>query len=154
MGLGVGVNGWATKLDEVGVHVQKGAEQADAYACRIIDLLEEIRDATATGYDVDVFEYPKWSFTGTGLTNAKTQDGREGYVKIVKQIAIVAAAAADVDVYVGSLDDSGFVQRVSLAAAGRNSFPVNLPVPEGVPIFFVSSAQPVQVNAIIQRIKL
>lgn len=138
------------RIEALGPHIVKAGDRADALACEIIELLKEIRDATSTGYGVDVFEYPRLPFTGAG---AKVHEGREGYVKIIKQVAIVGAAATNVDLYIGEQSDSNFVERITLGAAGRFSEAMELPVPEGQQITVVSDAA-AQVNLIVQRIKL
>lgn len=144
------LNGYLEKVEALGPHVVNAATQADIYACRIIDLLEEIRDATATGYDVDVFEYPRLPFAGA---DTKIVEGREGYVKVIKSIAIVAPAAVNVDLFVGSTDSGGFAWREVVAAAGSQSKTLDLPTVEASPIYVQASAA-AQVNLTIKRVQL
>ncbi len=146
------INGYAAKIEALGPHVVKAATTADGYACEMIALLKEIRDATSTGYDVDVYETP--SFTFTASTEVKEQPGRAGFIKLVKRVAIIAAGAADVDVYVGSIDNAGFRKRISFTGAGRSDQDVTIPVPEGASVFVTSSVAGITANLVIQRIEL
>lgn len=138
------------RVEALGPHIERGAQRADDLACKNNALLEEIRDATQQLYSVEVYEYPKFQ---TSAADLKEIAGREGYVKIIRQIAIVGAGAVDVDIFMGQSDATGFVERVSLAAAGRVSRTLTLPTVEASPIYIQTSAA-AQVNLIIQRIGL
>lgn len=137
------------RLDALGPAFRDAGERADECATRMIGLLEEIRDATSTGYDVNSYEYPRFPFISA---DTKMVEGREGYVKVIRQLAVSAGAAVDVDVFVGD-SSAGFLARVSLTAGGRSSERLNLPVPEAVPVYIVTSAA-AQVNLVVERIKV
>lgn len=144
---------WGDKLEQLGPVAQRVGKQADGYVCRIIALLEDLNAGVANLYPgVNAYEYPRLA-VGAGAAGSKMVEGRQGYLKIIENVAIIAPAAADVDLFIMSLDNSCFVQRWSLAAAGRVSNQVAIPVPEGQPIFVQSSVADVQVNLIVRRIK-
>lgn len=148
------LNGIADRVDAIEPALKSAGRHADSRLCRIIDLLDDIKAATENLYPgVEQYEYPRYLITAAG--GAKTVvEGREGYTKIVKTIALVGAAAADVDIFMGPVADaSNFIRRVSLAAAGRTSVDVSIPVPEGQPLTVQASAD-TQVNMIVQRVSL
>lgn len=141
---------WGARIDELAPAVKRGGQRAEEHACRVIDLLQSIDEGVANLYTgADAYEYPRLVVG----TSAKTVEGRQGYRKVITNIGIVAGAAADVDLFIMSADNSGFVQRFSLAAAGRSSATLAIPVPEGQPIFVLSSLADVQVNLIVRREK-
>lgn len=145
-----GIAGYAKRIEELGPHVERVGTKADGYASEIVSLLKEVRDATSTGYHVDIYEYPPLPFT---VAATKLIEGREGFVKIIRNIAVVAAAAVNVDVFIGDSGDTGFAWREPLSAAGRSSRQLLIPTVESSPIYVQASAA-CQVNLIIQRIKL
>lgn len=145
-----GIAGYARRIEELGPHAERVLTKADLHACNIVHLLEQIRDATATGYEVDAYEYPPLPFTGAGT---KTVEGREGFVKVIRNIAVVAPAAVNVDLFIGDPNDTGFSWREPLSAAGRSSRQLAIPTVEASPIYVQTSAA-CQVNLIIQRIEL
>lgn len=147
MGVGAGVNAYLEKIDRAGETLVQAGHRADGHADHICELLEAIKENTENLYGVNVYEYPRLPFSAGG---SKEVTGREGFIKIIKQVAVVAAAAVDVDLFVADPGDGGFLQRVSLAAAGRTSITPNLPVPEAAPIFVVTSAA-AQVNLVLER---
>lgn len=142
---------WGDRVDAATDKLVPLGHKADDYVCQIIDLLTDIRAGiTALNTDGDTYEYQRL-VVPAGAANAKRLDGRQGYGRKITNIAIIAPAAADVDVFVMSADSAGFVQRWSLAAAGRTSQQVAIPVPEGQPVFVQSSIADVQVNLILER---
>lgn len=150
MGVVNGIAGIPDQLEALKPHLARGVKTADEYACRIIELLESIDGNTGNLWGADVYESPGWAFTGA---DTKEWQGRQGYAKVVKRIAIVAAGAVDVDLFVVSTADSGFRERVSLTAAGRTARALEVPVPEGASVFAVTSAA-AQVNLVLKRIEL
>lgn len=144
------LDNWLTRVEELGPIAAKAGDRADKLACEGIDLLKEIRDATQTLYGVDVYEYPRLPFSAA---DTKIVEGREGYVKVIKQIAVVAPGAVNVDLFLGDPSDTGFLWREPVAAAGRSSRAVEIPTVESSPIYVQASAA-AQVNLVIQRIKL
>jgi hypothetical protein len=144
------INGYLEKVEALGPHIVRAGERADAHACRVVELLEEIRDATATGYEVDAYEYPQLPFTAAGT---KTIESRQGFVRIIKNIAVIGAAAVNVDLFIGDSNPGGFAWREPLGAAGSSSRQLIIPTVEASPIYVQASAA-CQVNLIIQRIEL
>lgn len=142
---------WGRRIDELAPAAKKAGKRADDHACRIVELLDSIDAGVDNLYPgADAFEYPRLQL-GAGAANSRALEGRQGYSKIIQNIAIIAGAAADVDLFIMSPDNQGFVQRFSLAAAGRTSVTLAIPVPEGQPIFIQSSLADVQVNLIVRR---
>ena len=141
---------WADRLDNLGPVAKRVGDRAEHHAARVYEKLCQINDGIGNLYpSADSFEYPRLAIAA-GET--KTVEGRQGYLKVIRNIAVVAPAATNVDIFTLSADDSGFVHRLALGAAGSDSKQVEIPVPDGQPIFVRASAA-AQVNLIVRRIK-
>lgn len=144
---------WGARIDNLAPALKRGGERAEEHACRVTELLESIDSGVSNLYPgADAYEYPRLQLAA-GAANLRTLEGRQGYSKSIENIAIIAPAAADVDLFIMSADNSGFVRRFSLAAAGRSSQELRIPVPEGQPVYVQSSLADVQVNLIVRRNK-
>lgn len=144
------LNEWSDRLDNLGPVAAKVGHKAEGYACRIIEQLDDLNAGVANLYpDANAYDYQRLAVPAAGN---RLVEGRQGYSKVIENIAIVAAAAVDVDLYVMSQDDAGFVRRFSLTAAGRSGTEVKIPVPEGQAYIIVASVA-AQVNVIARRIK-
>lgn len=141
---------WGERLDDIGPVAKRVGDKADGYACAVIELLREIRNATQNLYRADVYEYPRMVFEAAGV---RLVEGRSGYAKIVRQIAISTPGAATVNLFIGEATDGGFMTQVSQGGAGREALEVFIPIPEGQPIIIDATA-PASVNLIVERIKL
>lgn len=141
---------------EIGSLFRKGADDARMFILgqveRIIVNLDSIRDS------IDALD-PRAERTlaaksiAAGATELLLEQ-RQGYQLLLENISIVAAAATDVDIFIGSQGDAGFRKRISLAAGGRDSKEgLDLHAPEGSSIF-ASASSATQVNVQVRRDKV
>ena len=153
-GKGGGFGMMAGLQAQVGDAMRNGAQQAQDYAERICTKLDVIAEGSLA-LGAGESERITISAAVEAASTEKFEPARRGWLATIEHISVVADAATTVDIHVGTDGNEGFRERLTFAAAGRDSSALTAyRVPEGAPVFAVVGAGAARVNIQLRREKV